>query len=196
MAAGDPVALILPLTPLAVAAYFGCVISGCPVVSIADSFSAGEIQSRLRIAGAKMIITQDVVVRGGKALPLYSRVVISGSGTGSTPPVIVIPGTADLKPYLVAPWTGVARTPTSGATTTAPTVAVVASSHAMSAGPTTLRGCDQAWSSFMGWASPFKSLRTAKLSAFSTPECLHVATPHEATNILFSSGTTVSTTFP
>lgn len=39
---GDPVAVILPLTPLSAAVYFGIVLCGCTVVGIADSFAAHE----------------------------------------------------------------------------------------------------------------------------------------------------------
>lgn len=72
---GDAVGLDMPMVPEAVAAYLGIILGGCVVVSIADSFAPKEIESRLRIANAKAIITLDVVLRGGKVLPLYARVV-------------------------------------------------------------------------------------------------------------------------
>jgi acetyl-CoA synthetase len=59
----------------AVATYLGIVKAGCVVVSIADSLAAAEIALRLRLAGAKAIVTQDSVRRGGKDLPLYEKVV-------------------------------------------------------------------------------------------------------------------------
>ena len=40
---GDPVALYMPMTLECIAAYLGAVRAGCPVVSIADSFSAEEL---------------------------------------------------------------------------------------------------------------------------------------------------------
>lgn len=49
------------------------------VVSIADSFSAAEIATRLRLGGAKGIFTQDVIYRNDKTLPLYDRVLESGA---------------------------------------------------------------------------------------------------------------------
>ena len=55
-------------------ALVGIILCGCVAVSIADSFSTKEIEIRLRIAGAKAIFTQDAIHRGGKTLPLYSRV--------------------------------------------------------------------------------------------------------------------------
>ncbi len=56
--AGDTVAVVLPLTPVSTAVYLGIVLSGCTVVSIADSFAAHEVEARLRIAGAKLAFTQ------------------------------------------------------------------------------------------------------------------------------------------
>jgi acetyl-CoA synthetase len=46
------------MTREAVAIYLGIVLSGCAVVSIADSFAVEEIASRLRISGAVAIFTQ------------------------------------------------------------------------------------------------------------------------------------------
>lgn len=51
-------AIDMPLTAEAVVAYLGIVLAGCAVVSIADSFAAGEIASRTRIARTKAIFTQ------------------------------------------------------------------------------------------------------------------------------------------
>ena len=48
----------MPMTVKAVVAYFGTVLAGCAAVSIADSFSASEMASRLRIANTAAIITQ------------------------------------------------------------------------------------------------------------------------------------------
>ena len=72
---GDAVAICMPMTPESIALYIGIVQAGCVVVSIADSFSAPEIATRCRIANAKAIVTQDVLYRGAKVLPLYPRVV-------------------------------------------------------------------------------------------------------------------------
>ncbi|HEY9696730.1 MAG TPA: AMP-binding protein [Trichocoleus sp.] len=72
---GDAVAIDMPMTAEAVAIYLGIIKAGCVVVSIADSFAAGEIATRLRLSQAKAIFTQDWIQRGGKQLPLYSRVV-------------------------------------------------------------------------------------------------------------------------
>jgi acetyl-CoA synthetase len=76
---GDAIAVITPMTPEAVIAYLGTVKAGCVVVSIADSFAPAEIATRLRISGAKLAVTQDVVVRAGKTLPMYRKVVDAGA---------------------------------------------------------------------------------------------------------------------
>jgi len=72
---GDAIAACMPMTPDSVAIYLGIVLSGCVVVSIADSFAADEIATRLRISNARAIFTQDVIRRGGRELPLYARIV-------------------------------------------------------------------------------------------------------------------------
>lgn len=51
-------AINAPMTAAAVVAYLGIMLAGCVAVSIADSFVAGEIATRLRISGARAIITQ------------------------------------------------------------------------------------------------------------------------------------------
>ncbi|EFJ20216.1 hypothetical protein SELMODRAFT_109501 [Selaginella moellendorffii] len=86
---GDAVAINMPMTPVSVVVYLGIVLCGCVVVSIADSFSSSEIETRLNISKAKAIFTQDVIVRGGKDLALYTRVV-----DANAPRAFVIPGKA------------------------------------------------------------------------------------------------------
>ncbi|MEE8155380.1 MAG: AMP-binding protein [Phycisphaerales bacterium] len=89
--AGDAVAIDMLMTTESVAIYLGIVKAGCVVVSIADSFAAEEITTRLRIANAKAIFTQDVILRGGKRLPLYEKV-----KQADAPPAIVLPAEAEL----------------------------------------------------------------------------------------------------
>jgi acetyl-CoA synthetase len=72
---GDAIAIAMPMTAESVAIYLGIVQAGGVVVSIADSFAANEIATRLRISEAKAIFTQDYIRRGGKQLPLYAKVV-------------------------------------------------------------------------------------------------------------------------
>lgn len=76
---GDRIAIDMPMTPESVSIYLGIIRAGMVVVSIADSFAPDEIRSRLRIADAKMIFTQDVIPRAAKILPLYKKVVKASS---------------------------------------------------------------------------------------------------------------------
>lgn len=88
---GDAVAIDMLMTTESVAIYLGIVKAGCVVVSIADSFAAEEIATRLRIANAKAIFTQDVILRGGKRLPLYENV-----KQADAPQAIVLPAEDEL----------------------------------------------------------------------------------------------------
>lgn len=72
---GDAIAIAMPMTPTAVVAYLGIVWAGGVVVSIADSFAPQEISSRLAIADARIVVTQDVMFRTGKALPMYQKLI-------------------------------------------------------------------------------------------------------------------------
>ena len=72
---GDAIALYMPMTADCVAAYLGIVLAGCRVVSIADSFSPKEVTRRLEIGGARGIVTVDCLIRAGKRIPLYSKVI-------------------------------------------------------------------------------------------------------------------------
>lgn len=71
---GEPVGLAAPMTIDSVAAYLGLVKLGAVVVGIPDSFSAEEIGVRVRISGARWVITYDEISRGGKVIPLYPRI--------------------------------------------------------------------------------------------------------------------------
>ncbi|KAK3145753.1 hypothetical protein QOZ80_3BG0256910 [Eleusine coracana subsp. coracana] len=85
---GDRIAIDMPMTCNAVIIYLAIILGGFVVVSIADSFAPQEIRSRMEISKAVAIFTQDVIIRGGKNVPLYSRVV---QGTSSK--AIVLPAT-------------------------------------------------------------------------------------------------------
>jgi acetyl-CoA synthetase len=87
---GDMVAVILPMTAESVAIYLGIIKAGCVVVGISDSFRPKEIATRLQLARAVAVFTQDVVVRGGKTLPLYTNVIKAGA-----PPAVVLSAKGD-----------------------------------------------------------------------------------------------------
>ncbi len=129
---GTAVAIAMPMTVEAAVAYLGIVKAGCVVVSVADSFAADEIRTRLRIAGADLAITQDVIVRADRTFPMAQKVFDAGAAS-----CIVVPHSG--KP-------GIA-----------------------------LRDGDHAWERFLSNNDAFEP---------------HAGDPDDATNILFSSGTT------
>jgi len=55
------------------------------------SFSAQEIATRLRIAGAKAVVTQDVIYRSDKHIPLYERVLQAQEYVDHSYSIITIP---------------------------------------------------------------------------------------------------------
>lgn len=83
--AEDKIAIAMPMTVEAVAIYLGIIKMGAIVVPIADSFSAEEIATRLHIAPAKFIFTQDYLWRNAKQLPLYEKVIAA-----QAPPAILL----------------------------------------------------------------------------------------------------------
>lgn len=116
---GDALAILMPMTAESVAIYLGIVAAGCAVVSIADSFRPREIATRLRISKAVAVFTQDVLIRGGKELPLYANAV-----EAEAPVAIVLPALEEMKTPLregdfawkdfleaEAPWKTTARAP-------------------------------------------------------------------------------------
>ncbi len=72
------VAIAMPMTLEAVAAYLGVIKAGYAVASIADSFAPDEIATRVRLASSGMAVTQDVLLRAGKTLPMYQKLVDAG----------------------------------------------------------------------------------------------------------------------
>ncbi|MDA0322262.1 MAG: AMP-binding protein [Verrucomicrobia bacterium] len=83
---GAAIAVDMPMTPESIAVYLGIIKAGHTVVSIADSFAAPEIAERLRLGNARLLFTQDVLMRGQKTLPLYGKV-----QQADAPRAIVIP---------------------------------------------------------------------------------------------------------
>ncbi|KAG8496641.1 hypothetical protein CXB51_007840 [Gossypium anomalum] len=83
---GSAIAIDMPMNVYSVIIYLAIVLAGYVVVSIADSFAPLEISTRLKISKAKAIFTQDLIIRGEKSLPLYSRVV-----EAQAPMAIVLP---------------------------------------------------------------------------------------------------------
>lgn len=84
---GDRIAIVMPMTPFAVAIYLGVIKAGCVVVAIPESFSAEEIAIRLQIAPVKLVFCQDKLVRDGKSLPLYEKIVDAYPGVTVVLPI-------------------------------------------------------------------------------------------------------------
>lgn len=55
---GSAIAIDMPMNVKSVVIYLAIVLAGYVVVSIADSFAAREISTRLKISKAKVIFTQ------------------------------------------------------------------------------------------------------------------------------------------
>lgn len=70
---GDQVAVFMPMNVRSVAIYLGIVLAGCVVVSIADSFAAEALRSRLEISQAKVIFTVAQFVRDQRRIALFDR---------------------------------------------------------------------------------------------------------------------------
>jgi acetyl-CoA synthetase len=76
---GDRVAISMPMNVEAITAYLGTIAAGGVVVSIADSFAAYEIGTRLDLTDPVAVVTQDRVLRGGRELPMYTKVMDAGA---------------------------------------------------------------------------------------------------------------------
>jgi len=83
---GDAVALLLPMDITAVASYLGILKCGAVAVGIAESFTAQEIETRLRLSDAKLVLVADRLTRGGKTYPLVERL-----DDIQSPPCVVLP---------------------------------------------------------------------------------------------------------
>jgi acetyl-CoA synthetase len=73
IAAGDRVALCLPMVPEILAILYGCFRAGVIVVPIFAGFGAGAIASRVQDSGARVIFTMEHTTRRGKRLPLAEK---------------------------------------------------------------------------------------------------------------------------
>ncbi len=83
---GDTIAIDTAMTYEAVAIYLGAIKAGITVMTIADSFASNEIAVRLAIGKPKLLFTQNVLLRAGKALPLYQK-----TCEAQAPKTVVIP---------------------------------------------------------------------------------------------------------
>lgn len=70
---GDRIGIFMPLSFFSIGIYLGIVKAGMVVVSVAESFSASELTSRMMLAKAKAVFTIDQYQYGGKSLDIYSK---------------------------------------------------------------------------------------------------------------------------
>ena len=73
LAAGDRVALCVPMVPEILSILYGCFKAGLTVVPIFAGFGAGAIATRLEDSGARVLFTADFLERRGKLIPLASK---------------------------------------------------------------------------------------------------------------------------
>src|SRR5262249_24259658 len=79
---GDSVGLFLPMIPEAVVAFLACAKIGAVVVPIFSGFGAAAVAARLADAGAKALITVDMSLRKGKAIPMVQ---VAADAAGACP---------------------------------------------------------------------------------------------------------------
>lgn len=71
---GDRIAIDMVMTAESVAIYLGVIKFGGVIVSIPDSLAPAEVKKRLLISKTKLLFTQDTLLRAGKELPLYEKI--------------------------------------------------------------------------------------------------------------------------
>ena len=89
---GDRVTLYLPMIVEAVVAMLACARIGAVHTVVFGGFSANSIAERIRDSGAKLVITADEAVRGGRRVPLKENVdaALKLPGTNSVATVLVV----------------------------------------------------------------------------------------------------------
>ena len=90
VAAGDRVAIYLPMIPEAIVAMLACARIGAPHSVVFAGFSAEALRSRIDDAQAKLVITSDGQNRRGTAMPLKPAVDEAVAETPSVTNVLVV----------------------------------------------------------------------------------------------------------
>lgn len=86
---GDAIGIVMPMNMEAIAIYLGIIKMGGVVVSIADSFSSKEMETRFTITNTKAVFTQDFIPWMDKKIPLYEKV------CQTNVPIIILFGNKD-----------------------------------------------------------------------------------------------------
>ena len=71
---GDRILLYMPLSVEAVASYLGIIRAGMVAVLVADSFSASELERRIALSEAQLLITVEAYRYNNKPLVIYDKV--------------------------------------------------------------------------------------------------------------------------
>ncbi len=87
VAPGESVGLLLPMTVEAIAVLLGIIRAGCVVVAVAESFAPSEIERRLRLGGARLVMTQDAILRRGGPPATLPQATPGRRGPGRRHPV-------------------------------------------------------------------------------------------------------------
>ncbi|TQV85661.1 acetate--CoA ligase [Exilibacterium tricleocarpae] len=89
---GDRVVIYMPMVPEAVFAMLACARIGAVHSVVFGGFSANALADRIIDCGAKMVITADAGVRGGKSIPLKANVdaALARAGTECVDAVLVL----------------------------------------------------------------------------------------------------------
>ncbi len=95
IAAGDRVAIYLPMIPEAVIAMLACARIGAPHSVVFGGFSAESLRSRINDAEAKLVITSDGGYRRGSAFELKPAVDEAVAGTPTVDHVLVVRRTGE-----------------------------------------------------------------------------------------------------
>ena len=87
---GDRVSIYLPMIPELAIAMLACARIGAIHSIVFGGFSAGSLADRIRDCGARMLITSDVGMRGGKMVPVKAKADEALSGCPTVEKVIVV----------------------------------------------------------------------------------------------------------
>lgn len=96
---GHRVCIYMPMIPEAIVAMLACARIGAIHTVVFAGFSPEALKGRIKDSGARLIITADEGVRGGKLIPLKTNVDKAISSLASSPQVIVVKRTGNTIPW-------------------------------------------------------------------------------------------------
>lgn len=93
---GDRVALMMPMSPEAIIAYYAIVRIGAIVVPLFSGFPPAAVATRLRDAGATCMITARSAVRRGRGVPLAATAAAAIRDAGGVSTLVVVEDGAEV----------------------------------------------------------------------------------------------------